>query len=346
MAAMLLLSVTLSGLLYGPSAVPAPPLAEMNRAFLAQLPADDPSQALAVASIREALSSEYRDRPQSFIPEALALLDPVYDEALRVLDGGEPEVAIDLLAQIADAENPYLRANAGYWRVRLLAELGRYEEVVALTEEERYARSEIVAYTPYVEQFELLRATALARVLDFEQAEEALAEQMLRAAPELVRNAGRQLQLELDRRNPKSLGEVALYMDYVRERLSVPDTGDKVRERQDEILAMLDELIEQAEQQEKSGGGGGGGKRAGAPQPGGPQGQGQSGGSPAEESDERDGPGRIGDLHSAPRIEPGEMWGKLPPDERDRILQSIRERFPSRYRQLVEQYYRALAEQP
>ena len=31
--------------------------------------------------------------------------------------------------------------------------------------------------------------------------------------------------------------------------------------------------------------------------------------------------------------------------ERERILQSIKERFPSRYRQLVEQYYRSLAEQ-
>ena len=38
------------------------------------------------------------------------------------------------------------------------------------------------------------------------------------------------------------------------------------------------------------------------------------------------------------------MWGKLPDAERDKILQSLRDRFPSRYRELVEQYYRALAE--
>ncbi len=342
----LLLSVLLAGLGHGPSAAPATPVEEMNRAFLAQLPAHDPGKALAVAAIRDAYAGAYRGHPDGFIPESLALLDPVYEEALQALDAGEIEQAVDLFGQLADADDPYLRANAGYWRVRLLVERGRFEEVVRLMDEPSFARAELVGYTPYLEQFELLRATALARVLDFERAEEALAAQMLRTAPELVRNAGRQLLLELDRRRPESLGDVALYMDYVRERLSVPDTGERVRTRQEEILAMLDQVIEQAEQQEQQGGGGGGGKRAGAPQPGGPQGQGPSGASPAEESDERSGQGRIGDLHAAPRVEPGEMWGKLPPDERDRILQSIRERFPSRYRQLVEQYYRALAEQP
>ena len=39
------------------------------------------------------------------------------------------------------------------------------------------------------------------------------------------------------------------------------------------------------------------------------------------------------------------MWGQLPPAQRERILDSLRDRFPSRYRQLVEQYYRSLAEE-
>jgi hypothetical protein len=36
----------------------------------------------------------------------------------------------------------------------------------------------------------------------------------------------------------------------------------------------------------------------------------------------------------------------MPPADRERILQALRESFPNRYRQLVEQYYEQLAKKP
>lgn len=39
---------------------------------------------------------------------------------------------------------------------------------------------------------------------------------------------------------------------------------------------------------------------------------------------------------------PGEAWGAMPLVERDRILQAIKKSFPSRYRDLVEQYFRQM----
>jgi hypothetical protein len=39
------------------------------------------------------------------------------------------------------------------------------------------------------------------------------------------------------------------------------------------------------------------------------------------------------------------MWGKMRPEERRRILQSLRKDFPARYRQLVEQYYKQLGKE-
>lgn len=42
------------------------------------------------------------------------------------------------------------------------------------------------------------------------------------------------------------------------------------------------------------------------------------------------------------RVSPGEAWGGMPPAERDRILQAIKKTFPSRYRDLVEQYFKQL----
>ena len=42
---------------------------------------------------------------------------------------------------------------------------------------------------------------------------------------------------------------------------------------------------------------------------------------------------------------PGDAWGAMPDAERAEILQVIQDSFPGRYRTLVEQYYRALAEE-
>ena len=39
------------------------------------------------------------------------------------------------------------------------------------------------------------------------------------------------------------------------------------------------------------------------------------------------------------------MWGRMPPKERERILQSMQEQFPNRYRELLEQYYEHLAKE-
>jgi hypothetical protein len=128
-------------------------------------------------------------------------------------------------------------------------------------------------------------------------------------------------------------------MDYVADRLRVSDPTERVRDRQEDILAMLDKLIEQQQQKEQQGGGGKGGPGQRSQGPAQPRGQGR------EKSEAPGGSGKIGELHRAAQAVPGQAWGDLPPAERERILQSIRERFPSRYRRLVEQYYRNLAEE-
>jgi hypothetical protein len=153
----------------------------------------------------------------------------------------------------------------------------------------------------------------------------------------------KQLALEIDRREQGTLGEVATYMEYAADRLQVADAGAGVRTRQQQAIDLLDRLIREAEDSERQQGGGSA-RSGGAPGQGDPRNQ----GSPRDGKDRSEvspGQGEIGALHGAPKADPGEMWGKLPPAERERILQSLRDRFPSRYRQLVEQYYRSLAEE-
>ena len=73
---------------------------------------------------------------------------------------------------------------------------------------------------------------------------------------------------------------------------------------------------------------------------------GQSGANPdrpAEDSVIKSGPGGSGPLHDANRK--GRGWGQLPAHKRQQILQSMTEGFPPHYQQLLERYYRRLAEE-
>jgi hypothetical protein len=311
----------------------------LNESFLRYVRTLTDERAIASATILEGWESTYRGRlDESFVPDALAVLYPRYREALEAFDDDNPAAVVRLLEPLRAHDDAFLAANATYYHVRALAALGRYREVQAALAPLDAGREKYTAHTPYAPHLWFVRAFCEARNLQFKEATETLA--ALRThfadAPEAVRVGAEQLLLEIQRRERGTLGEVATVMDFVADRLDVSDAGDEVQKRQLEIVAMLDRLIEQHKQQESQSGGSG---KPGQQQQTPPR---SVRGDPKSESDAPEGAGRIGDLHEAPRASPGEMWGKLPPDERERILQSIRAKYPSRYRQLVEQYYRAL----
>ncbi|MGH7163452.1 MAG: hypothetical protein ACREID_08200, partial [Planctomycetota bacterium] len=66
--------------------------------------------------------------------------------------------------------------------------------------------------------------------------------------------------------------------------------------------------------------------------------------SPANRSALPGGASRVGDLAPRPPRKPGERWGEMRDKEREEVLQSLKEKLPERYRDLLEQYHRALAE--
>ncbi len=55
------------------------------------------------------------------------------------------------------------------------------------------------------------------------------------------------------------------------------------------------------------------------------------------------GPGGVGEMRQEGA--PSEQFGELPPALRDKVRQAEREGFPSGYSELLEGYYRALAEE-
>lgn len=336
-----------SALVLTARAAPGERVERLNRAFLDHLATLEKDQPRAVEFVRKTWETDYRDSDaaDSFVPDALALLYPGFREVLAAFDDGrfdDAARAADPLRKSADA---FLAANADYYFARSLVERGQMEEaeaaLVALSPQDAAHADR----TPYAAHLWFLKAFAQASNLHFDLALRTLGQ--LRSdyadAPESVLVGARQLQLELERRTPESLDEVARLMGYAAARLHVRDREPRVRERQEEAIRLLDRLIQEMEQQEQQSGSGKGGARPGSGKK--KSGTPQQPNAPAEESSAPDGGARIGDLHGAPKADPADMWGKLPAAEREKILQSLRERFPSRYRQLVEQYYRSLAEQ-
>lgn len=325
-------------------------IALLAGAWLALSAADDTRAALcahlrelaatrpAARAALELAEGAYRDAPaESLALEALARVYPEFAAVLDAFDRADAQAVCAQAPELLAHGDAYVVRAATYLYARALTQRGRFEEAARLL-------AEAPPSGLFAAHLEFLRACCEARTLEREPAMRRL-EALAGAGPEvppLIAVSARQLLLELRRVAPGSLDEVAAAMDYVAGRLAAADPSDRVRQVQERIVALLDRLIEQQEQNESRSGGAAAGDAQGAP-------GGMPGGSPAaprEESVAPPGEGRIGRQHAAPPVQPGDMWGKLPPAERERILHALQGRFPSRYRQLVEQYYRALAEEP
>ncbi len=125
-----------------------------------------------------------------------------------------------------------------------------------------------------------------------------------------------------------TLDHIARRMDDIRRRLDLGRAGKRVRKVEDGVIESLDKLIKKLEDQQQQGGGGGG---AG----------GSQSNRPAPDSTPMGGkgPGNV----TKRNIGNKSGWGDLPPKKREEALQQIGRDFPSHYRDVIEQYFRKLA---
>jgi hypothetical protein len=112
-------------------------------------------------------------------------------------------------------------------------------------------------------------------------------------------------------------------------RLSKFLTDKPTQQKQQDAIDKLDLLIRVLEEQRQQQGQGG---RSG-----------RNPNEPLQDSMIVGGPGGSGPLHDPERN--GRGWAQLPPHKREQILQSMTEGFPAHYQQLLERYYRRLAEE-
>jgi len=178
------------------------------------------------------------------------------------------------------------------------------------------------------------RAVAQHQLVRLEQSRHS-AEQLLKHSKQAARRHTETAKLILrDAQGvePDSLNHVARTMNDIRRRLGLGRGDEPEQLLQQQVLDALDKKIEDAEKQQQ-------------------QQQQQAAGStpampstPMEESRPTNlkGPGDT----DRRELAAGDDWGSLPPDERERVTQQISRDFPAYYREVIESYFRSLAQDP
>jgi len=287
------------------------------------------------------------DRAAEVLDEALGAIYPAFRQALIALSDENTAEAIDVLRKLADSDDPYLAAHASFYLGHALVGQERCEE--ALPRLEPLVAGKHAEHTLHGGEALFLVGSCQANLLERDEAIRTLARflEMYPKASERMRIGAVHLMAEQQAILDGSLVDVHDRMGWSRRRLTIEESGKPTQHGQEKIIALLDKLIEEAEQREKSGGGGGGGGGGGAQGSGsGPPSGNQTPNSPATQSALPDGQGRIGALHQLNRGKASDSWGNLPEKERAKVLTALKARFPDRYRELIEQYYRSFQEEP
>ena len=257
----------------------------------------------------------------------------------------EPRAEPAAMAPLTKDPDPYLAANAAVFELRSLVERTDLEAAHTRLTELGKDEAALRMHTLLAADVRFLTGYCQLHTLAYQAALETLEsfEKDYPNAPERLRVTAKQIVQELKRRKPDGLGDVADLMAYAGRRLGIGVSGLAVVEKQIKAVALLDELIKQAEEKESKDGECKAceGKGCKACKGGAPKGN-QTPSSPAAQSLLPGGSARIGDLRKT-IARPGASWGSMPQAERDRILQAIKKNFPTRYRKLVEQYYKQLA---
>jgi len=279
----------------------------------------------------------------TFISESLAVLSPAFRTGLDAYDDEEYAKALEIMTDLAQSPEPYVSANASVFAIKTLVEQDKMPEARQRLESFLADPTAVDLYTTSAAEMAYLRGFLALQDLEYEKATIHLRD-MLQSYPDAgqrLRVGARQILAELRRRQPERIGDVADLMNFAGRRLQHLDTGQRVQERQQRAIELLEKLIEEAEQKEQSASSGGGSAGGSGSQ------GGRSPTTPMQDSTLPGGPGGADmNLRSSRHAKPGEAWGAMPAAQREKILQQLRDSFPSRYRQLVEQYYEELGKQP
>lgn len=230
---------------------------------------------------------------------------------------------------LADADVPLLvRHNLRLYYARWLAQYGLYDEVLHqigdLRPDEVIDPASLLFYQ-MVAYHQLVRPddarSAMVQLMEHDD-----------LLPRRFQQVAQLVERDLAGLEDESLDHIARRMHDIRRRLAYGRAGDQVQKIEQGVLDSLDKMIkdleDQQQQQQQSASSSSGG-------------QPQQGAQPMQDS-------RAGEMKAPMQVQRRDIgdksgWGDLPPKEREQALQQIGREFPAHYRELVEQYFRELA---
>lgn len=302
---------------------PAAVRAELEQ-WLASQPLDDAARAQALAPW-DAVGA----------PSPSALLE----RAVQTLAAADPRVA-GLVASTAQppmgsplpdrswllaADAPAVLADVRLWYGRWLVQQSLADEagelLAGLTPEEVADPASLLFYRAVVAYGLLDRDAGLA---DIDRLLSGASHAPLRYA-----TVARLMQKDLDDLRDDSLDHIARRMDDIRRRLDLGRATPKVQSIEKGVVESLDKMIQELEEQQQQQAAGNAASLQSS--------------SPAQDSTILGGKGPGEVTKRALGSESG--WGDLPPKDREEALQQIGRDFPAHYRELIEQYFRNLADE-
>ncbi len=144
--------------------------------------------------------------------------------------------------------------------------------------------------------------------------------------------------------DPKDFTNISRLMDNSGRRLDLSRPGEKTQDIQKRIVFRLDELIKEAESKCKGGQCNGGNCPNGAKpgsNPGDKIGSTLNPNNPAPDSMIMGGAG-AGKVDDRKLREVAEVWGTLPPNRREAVVQELTRDLPARYKPMIDEYFRSL----
>jgi hypothetical protein len=229
---------------------------------------------------------------------------------------------------LAEADVPLLvRRNLRLYYARWLAQYGLYDEVLHqigdLRPDEVIDPASLLFYQ-MVAYHQLVRPDdARSAMVQLMEHDDMLPRRFLQVAQLVER--------DLSGLEDESLDHIARRMHDIRRRLAYGRAGSQVQEIEQGVLDSLDKKIKDLEDQQQQQQSAASAGSSGAPQP--SQGMQDS---------------KIAELKAPMQVDRRDIgnksgWGDLPPKEREQALQQIGREFPAHYRELVDQYFRELA---
>jgi tetratricopeptide (TPR) repeat protein len=271
------------------------------------------------------------------ITEGLREVYPEFASALTLLADEDLKKSIPALQKLAASKDEFLAAEASFFLARAHMFGEQFEEAlvvlnVVLQSDKSLNNGHALFLRGVTESQLLMRKQAIATLgkylKDYPN------------APERMRVGAWRHKMLLEQIDAGSISDVANMMDFSRRKLALDDTGKKTRKVQDDIVAMLGKLIEEAEKKEceackncEGEGKPGEGKGSGSG-----QGQGMGGNTGGNSSGNS--------IAARKRIGgPRSPWGDLRKKERmEKTFAALKAKFPARYKQLIQQYYKSFQE--